>query len=443
MSHELRKIGLVEDDPIMGEPLVQRLSLEGFQTIWWTDGTAALEAASAGLGLVICDIRLPDIDGEQVFRQLAKTTDPPPFFFITGHADIDQAVRLIRAGGADFITKPFAMDDFLTRVGAVYRAPRVADGGPVLGASQIMRSVEDTLRRLADHALPLLLTGETGVGKEVAARFLHGVSRRASAPFMAVNCAAIPADLLESEIFGHERGAFTGANARHVGYAERAKSGILFLDEIGDMPLPLQAKLLRLLEDGSFLRLGGETPVRFSARVLAASNHDLSALIAAERFRPDLLFRLNGLSVELPPLRHRPDDILWLAERLYPADEANERGIRGLSTLAEEAALAHAWPGNVRELRNRLQRAVALGTGEWIMPADLFPELGEQTTAEGIFATLSEVRDAAERRQISRALGATDGQIEKSARMLGISRTTLWEKMRRLGIDNASSRSES
>jgi DNA-binding NtrC family response regulator len=152
---------------------------------------------------------------------------------------------------------------------------------------------------------------------------------------------------------------------------------------------------------------------------------------------------LNGLSVELPPLRHRLDDILWLAERLYPADEANERGIRGLSTLAEEAALAHAWPGNVRELRNRLQRAVALGTGEWIMPADLFPELGEQTTAEGIFATLSEVRDAAERRQISRALGATDGQIEKSARMLGISRTTLWEKMRRLGIDNASSRSES
>ena len=434
MLPEMRKVGLVEDDPIMGESLVQRLSLEGFDTVWWKDAASALEAGPAGLGLVICDIRLPDMDGEQMFRRIAKLADIPPFFFITAHADIDQAVRLIRAGGADFITKPFEMDDFLGRVEAIYRKPLGSPRAPVLGVSQIMRAVEETLVRLADHALPLLLTGETGVGKEVAARFVHGVSRRANAPFMAVNCAAIPTDLLESEVFGHEKGAFTGAVNRHLGYAERTKSGTLFLDEIGDLPSALQAKLLRLLEEGNFTRVGGEQPVHFNARVVAASNRNLSDLAAAGGFRQDLLFRLNALTVELPPLRQRPDDILWLVQALFPFEEAAERGIRGLSTLAEEAALSHSWPGNIRELRNRLQRAAALAAGEWIMPVDLFPELGEQTTAGTLFATLAEVRAAAERRQIERALDASEGQIERSARMLGISRTTLWEKMRRLNI---------
>jgi DNA-binding NtrC family response regulator len=297
-----------------------------------------------------------------------------------------------------------------------------------------MRQVEDILRRLADHPLPLLITGETGVGKEVAARFLHTASERRSGPFMAVNCAAIPSDLLESEIFGHEKGAFTGAASRHLGYAERAKAGTLFLDEIGDMPPALQAKLLRLLEDGFFLRVGGETPVPFRARVVAASNRDLPHRVEQGEFREDLLFRLNALTVHIPPLRERPEDLPWLIEALFPAGQAADRGIRGLGALAEEAALAHPWPGNVRELRNRLHRAAALGTGEWLMPGDLFPEKGSAPRADDLFPTLAEVRDAAERRQIERALGATEGQIAESAKMLGVSRTTLWEKMRRLGI---------
>jgi two-component system response regulator HydG len=340
----------------------------------------------------------------------------------------------MRAGAGDFVTKPFVMDDFLTRIAATFRHRPAAHQAPELGVSRQMRSVEDTLRRLANQSLPLLIIGETGVGKEVAARFLHAVSGRAQSPFVAVNCAAIPADLLESEIFGHEKGAFTGAATRHLGYAERAKAGTLFLDEIGDLPLSLQAKLLRLLEEDTFARLGGEAAVPFRARILAASNRDLQEAVACGEFRDDLFFRLNAFSIEIPPLRDRPEDIPWLIEALFPADEASARGIRGIGTLAEEAALGHSWPGNVRELRNRLYRAAALAYGEWIMPGDLFPERMSGPTGEEFFPTLAEVRDAAERRQIERALGATEGQIAESARMLGISRTTLWEKMRRLGI---------
>ena len=181
-----------------------------------------------------------------------------------------------------------------------------------------MRAIEDLLRRAADTPLPVLITGETGVGKEVAARFLHAASARASAPFMAVNCAAIPADLLESEIFGHERGAFTGAATRHLGYAERAKAGILFLDEIGDLPLPLQGKLLRLLEDGSFLRVGGETPVPFRARIVCRLEPRSPGRRGAGAFREDLLFRLNAIAVDIPPLRDRPEDIPWLIDFLFP-----------------------------------------------------------------------------------------------------------------------------
>jgi DNA-binding NtrC family response regulator len=441
MPHELTRVGIVEDDPIMGESLVQRLALEGFDTIWWRDGNSVFADRSvrlSELGLLICDIRLPDIDGEEVFRRASAATDAPPFLFITAHADIDQAVRLMRAGASDFVTKPFSIDEFLTRIASVLRQPVAEPEQPTLGVSRAMRSIEALLRKAADTRLPVLITGETGVGKEVAARFLHSVSKDAAAPFMAVNCAAIPADLLESEIFGHERGAFTGATTRHLGYAERAKGGVLFLDEIGDLPLSLQGKLLRLLEEGSLLRVGGETPVPFRARIVAASNRDLPSATRAGAFREDLFFRLNAIAIEIPALRHRPEDIPWLMDFLFPVREAESRGIRGISTFAEEEALNHSWPGNVRELRNRLFRAAALSQNDMIMPGDLFPERNEVPFADDFFPTLAEVRNAAERRQIERALGATEGQIEKSARMLGISRTTLWEKMRRLRIEGTS-----
>ena len=261
MSLEHRVVGLLEDDPIMGESLVQRLALEGTMVRWWTTGREALaEIEKAKPEAVICDIRLPDMSGEDVFRAIADHDAAPPFLFITGYGDIDQAVSLIRSGAGDYLTKPFEMPVFLDRLVRIASAAARPDGDRFSGVSEAMRSVEQTLLRVARVRATVLLTGETGVGKEVSARFLHRATG-ARGPFMAVNCAAIPADLLEAELFGHERGAFTGAQARHLGWAERAGEGTLFLDEIGDLAPALQAKLLRLVEDRQFYRVGGETAV--------------------------------------------------------------------------------------------------------------------------------------------------------------------------------------
>ncbi|AWC23672.1 Transcriptional regulatory protein ZraR [Aminobacter sp. MSH1] len=419
----------------MGGSIVQRLELEGWRPTWWHSGQEALEQIaelSDTLELVICDIRLPDMSGEDVFNELAKLPNVPPFMFVTGFGEIDQAVRLMRSGAVDFMTKPFSMEEFLRRIELGRRPVDTASHGYVLGVSDSMHTVEDTLRRYAPHNLPVLITGETGSGKEVAARYLHQVSTRSAEPFVAVNCAAIPADLLESELFGHEKGSFTSASQRHLGYAERAAGGTLFLDEIGDMPPALQAKLLRLIEDGSFLRVGGEVPVPFKARVISATHQNLVG--TSGRFREDLYFRLAVLPVEVPPLRSRPDDIAWLMDRfLADAIGRTENRVRGYSALAEEAALSHNWKGNIRELRNRVERAAAVTTGEWIMPGDLFPEQADRQKADR-FVPLSDVRDAAERRQIERALLETGGHIAKAAGLLGISRTTLWEKMSRFGL---------
>jgi len=438
MPLERARAGLVEDDPVMGGSIVQRLELEGWDVTWWQTGREAvtgLGRVAGSLDLVICDIRLPDMSGEAVFEMMSRQPDTPPFLFVTGFAEIDQAVRLMRCGAVDFMTKPFAMDDFLKRIESGRRSNRsgIRLKDYVLGQSPAIQHAEDLIHRYAAHDLPVLITGETGSGKEVAARLLHQISARAEQPFVAVNCAAIPADLLESEIFGHEKGAFTGAHQRHLGYAERARGGTLFLDEIGDMPTTLQAKLLRLIENESFTRLGGETAVPFRARIVAATHR---ALEPGQKsgFREDLYFRLAVLPVDIPPLRLRPEDIVWLLDRfLENATARSDARIRGFSALTEEAALAHPWPGNVRELRNRVDRAVALTASEWIMPGDLFPDRPGNEPRPG-FLPLADVRDAAERRQIERALEQTDGQVIKAAELLGIGRSTLWEKMTRLGV---------
>jgi DNA-binding NtrC family response regulator len=284
--------------------------------------------------------------------------------------------------------------------------------------------------------LPVLITGETGTGKEVCARFLHQISPAAKDPFMAVNCAAIPAELLESEVFGHERGAFSGAHQRHLGYAERAKGGTLFLDEIAATPLPLQSKLLRVLEERAFHRVGGETAVPLRARIVCATSEKLAEQARLCRFRQDLLYRINTVTIEIPPLRERPSDIPWLLSRYFAATTQEAASmLRGISSIAEEAALNHPWRGNVRELRNRVERAVALALGPWIMPVDLFPELRDfLVDAVDPVLPLAAVRDAAESRQILRVLKESDGHVSEAARRLGISRTTLWEKMRRYRI---------
>lgn len=433
-SLEGKTIAVVEDDAIMGESLVQSLGLQGADVRLFPSGEAVQRVTPLSeVDLVVCDICLPGIDGARLFEALQAREDAPPFLFMTAYGEIDQAVALMRGGAADFVTKPFEMDDFLRRVRDSLR-PGGGAGNGVLGVSCAMLGVERLLRRVANIDSPVLLTGETGTGKEVCARFLHGLSR-GRAPFMAVNCAAIPAELLESELFGHEAGAFTGASRRHLGYAERAGAGTLFLDEIGELALPLQSKLLRILENRQFFRLGGETAVPFRARLVAATNGRMDTLIREKKFRADLYYRINVVETRLPPLRERLDDIPWLMARFFSDMAGAGAPVRGIAAPAEQAALAHDWPGNIRELRNRMERALALNSGGWIGPHDLFPEqYAPGSAGDAAPCSLADAREAAEKRQIRSALMENDGQIGRTAAALEVSRTTLWEKMKRYGL---------
>jgi DNA-binding NtrC family response regulator len=433
MSLDNRCFALIEDDPIMGESLAQRLQLEGAKVQWWRSGAEALRGlAGAAPDAVICDIRLPDRTGEEVFRSIARDRRTPPFLFITGYGEIEQAVKLMREGARDYLTKPFIMGELLSRLEHIL-GPAEFEGEPVLGVSAAMRECEQFLRRAARVASNLLLTGETGAGKEVCARFLHALREQPSGPFMAVNCAAIPVDLLESELFGHEKGAFTGAQSRHLGYAERAGHGVLFLDEVSELAPRLQAKLLRVIEDRAFHRVGGEQTVPFKARLICATNTEISESARDGLFRKDLYYRINVLALRVPPLRERLDDIEWLIDRFFAEFAARMEGNAvGVSALAYEAARQHAWPGNVRELKNRIERAVALAGSRWIMPGDLFPERSDHTATDTrLIAPLGTAREDAEKRHIQRALAITGGAIMPAAKALGISRTTLWEKMKR------------
>ena len=433
-SHDKANIGLVEDDPIMGESIAHRLDLEGYHVDWWQSGDAALRGVRSKVpDVLVCDIRLPDINGEALFDRIVPDHPGLPVLFITGFAQVDQAVRLMRAGAADYIVKPFAIQDFLAKIEVLTRQTK--DQASPLGRSMAMRRIDDLLCRVAAIDSTVLFTGESGVGKEVAARYLHNVSQRAKAPFIAVNCAAIPRELLESELFGHERGAFTGATARHIGYVERAAGGILFLDEIGDLPMPLQAKLLRLLESRHFQRVGGETELISNARIICATNADLRSAVARGAFRQDLLFRIQVIDVTIPPLRDRREDIEPLLED-YRMQFATTFGrhVAGYMPNALRIAMTHDWPGNARELRNRVERAVALGDGAWIAPEALFPEVSSDPTKAGDFSSLAEVREQVERQHIRNALDRTGGRVEDAANMLGVSRSTLFEKIRRLRI---------
>lgn len=439
MQLEGRLIGLVEDDPIMGESLMQSLSLEGCEVEWWKTGIEAMRGLRVvNPDVVICDIRLPDMEGQVLFHQLSESLQLPPFLFITAFGDIDQAVSLMREGAADYVSKPFDIGQVIGRVKSIIQRNVVLKPGAVLGASPEMLQVEATLRRIGDLTSPVLLTGETGVGKEVCARFLHGISTRSKEPFVAVNCAAIPADVMERELFGY-RGAAN--QSYHRGFAERARGGILFLDEVGELPLPLQAKLLRLVETREYHRLGGEQLMVFHGRIVCSTNRDLVSLVKQGRFREDFFYRIAGMTIDVPPLRERQADIRWLIDLYFEQFKGQDHpALKGIGLRTMEMALAHSWPGNVREMRNRMERAVALARAEWILPGDLFPDLSElprtasSSAAEKSFATLSETRDEAERQQIERALRETGGHIIEAARLLGVSRTTLWEKMKRLAI---------
>lgn len=418
------RILLVEDDPILGPALLQRLALEGFEAQLAATGASAVAAARARApDIVLSDIRLPDFDGEALWRKLVDAIGPVPTWFMTAHGDIAQAVRLVKGGARDYLTKPVDVDALIAALGTA-RAPRLRQG---LGVAPAMRGLEAQLLKAARADLPVLLSGETGSGKEVAARVLHDASARAAAPFVAINCAAIARDLAESLLFGHEKGAFTGAVARRQGVAEEAAGGTLFLDEIAELPLDLQAKLLRLVEAREFRPLGAKADLPFRARIVAATHADLAARVRAGAFREDLYFRLNVIALAVPPLRARTEDIVALARGFLPAAPR-----RDFTPDAIEALLAHDWPGNVRELRNRVERAAALGDGDTLGVDDLFPETTLDFAAPRGEASgsLDDAAKAAIKDRVRDALTKTGGNRSEAARLLGVSRTTIWKYAR-------------
>ena len=432
---------VIEDDEILGRSLEQRLVLEGYRAQWARSVAQALSLIAARTpDAIMCDIRLPDGDGESLMRDVFARVGAVPTIFMTAFGGIDQAVRLVRMGARDYISKPFELDEVVEKLsvvtGSAAAARREANFAS-FGISSATAATRRLLERVADLDLPVLLLGETGTGKEIAARFLHEASRHAKAPFVAVNCAALAPELVDSALFGHEKGAFTGAAGRHLGFAETAAAGTLFLDEIGELDGALQAKLLRLVQEREFIRVGDVRPQPFTGRLVCATHRDLEAAVGSGAFREDLWYRINVLTIRLPALRERREEIAPLLERFVAEAGPRLRGTR-LATApdAVAAALAYDWPGNVRELRNRVERAVALAEGDSIGVADLFPD-ARPVPAAGAGAdglTLAAVREAAEKAHIEAVLRATGGSVQETARRLDISRTTLWEKMRRFGL---------
>ncbi len=397
--------------------------------------------------LVLCDINLPDQDGVSILPKLLTGDPPPAVLLITAYPSIDTAVRGMKLGARDYIGKPFSPDELRLVVQRALAEDELkrAHGaltkrlayGSMVGGSPAMRELRQTIDKVAQSDATVLITGESGTGKELVARALHFAGRRAGGPFVPVNCGALVGTLLDSELFGHVRGAFTGADTSKRGLFVAADGGTLFLDEIGELPLELQPKLLRALQDGEVKPVGGTTAIRVDARVVAATNRRLGDQVSAGAFREDLFYRLNVITIEVPPLRNRPGDIALLARHF--AEDAALRAERGRAVLTD-AAIAHLstqpWPGNVRELENTIERAVILAAGDVLDVADVAGPRPQTTAAIPTFTgdqvpTLDEL----ERAHILKVLELCENQKTKAAQLLGINRTTLWKKLRQYGLD--------
>ena len=450
---------VVEDNDTLRRGIARALA-DGFGTV---DEEQSGDAALARLAdptqlpydVVVTDLRLPGASGLDVLGAARQRDERTAVILMTAYGTIDTAVEAMKRGAFDFVQKPFELEQLEVRVAralehgslvrevARLRAERAARFAPenIVGRSPALEAALALARKVAPTRSTVLVTGETGTGKELVAGLIHGLSPRADGPFVKVNCAALPETLLESELFGHERGAFTGADRTRIGRFEQAHGGTLFLDEIGDMAPATQAKLLRVLQDREFMRLGGTRPLRADVRIVAATNQDLESEIRAGRFREDLFFRLNVIRIHMPPLRERPDDVELVARHLV-AQFARELGrpLRGLSPAALERLRAHSWPGNVRELRNVLERAVLLADGERIDAEDIdLPELPApggglrfEIPAGGL--SLATV----ERELVLAALRKANFVQKEAAALLGVSRRKLNYMVQRMGITHPS-----
>ncbi|MEL5847825.1 MAG: sigma-54 dependent transcriptional regulator [Candidatus Igneacidithiobacillus chanchocoensis] len=434
------KILLVEDDPDFADVLQEALTERGYTLVLAGDGEAALAQLDRfAPDLILSDVQMQPLDGYGLLAALRERRQAPPVLMMTAWGTIEEAVRALQGGAIDYLVKPFALERLEEKIQKHLRE-RSTHGAELIAEAPAMRQCLERAHKVAQSDATVLLHGESGVGKEVLARYIHRHSLRAQGPFVAVNCAAIPESLLEATLFGHEKGAFTGATQASAGKFEQAQGGTLLLDEVTEMPLPLQAKLLRVLQERELERVGGQRLIRLDIRVLATSNRDLEAAVRSGEFRADLFYRLQVFPLLIPPLRERREDIIPLAQHLIEA-AAKNHGLRSrrLSPAAARVLLAHEWPGNVRELQNALQRALILAEGEELQPGDL--DLPNAPSEEAVPTALpSKSADLAlgaqkghyERELIADALQQTGGARDAAAQLLGISARTLRHKLQRL-----------
>jgi len=443
----MSKILIIDDEASIRTTLAGILEDEGHKTVLCESGEEAItHFARDEFDLAILDLWLPGIDGLSVLERM-KSAGAPPVIVISGHGNIDTAVRATRLGAYDFLEKPLSLERVLLTVNHALSDRKLREQvrdlrrqfaleDLLIGESDPMKKLEQQIRSAAPAASRVLISGENGSGKEIVARTLHRLSTRADQPFVDVNCAAIPEELIESELFGHRKGAFTGAIDDRKGKFELADGGTLFLDEIGDMSLKTQAKVLRVLQEQTFQRVGGQQTIKVDVRVIAATNKNLEAEIARGNFRDDLYYRLNVLPIEVPPLRARGSDIALLADHFLRRFAAEAGGVRKkLSSGAEAKLRAYHWPGNVRELRNVVERLAILVPNEAIQAEDV--QLGTTVPTVGDISarlTLREARDEFEKQYILARLKEFGGNVSRTADALGVERRNLYRKLDAYGI---------
>jgi DNA-binding NtrC family response regulator len=452
---------LVEDKEVLREMVRLALTKAGHSVEQAPDGSTALaKIRSRRFPVILTDLRLPGPSGLDILRAAKELDESVAVLIMTAFGSVDEAVTAMKEGALDFIQKPFEIPHLLLlveraledqarlRENLLWREETASRYGlaSIIGEDESMKEVEQAVRRVAATGATVLLQGESGTGKELFARALHGLSPRREMPFVTINCAALPENLIENELFGHEKGAFTGAGSRKIGKVELANRGTLFLDEIGELPLPAQAKLLRVIEEKTFERIGGTQTITVEVRIVAATNRPLRDAVEKKTFRDDLYFRLSAFPVEIPPLRRRGRDVLTLADYFldkYAREFSKQRA--ELSPAAQEMLLSYAWPGNVRELSNAIERAVILADASVIGPENLglgFLTQPASATPPPDFDLSGSLTDATERAvlsveraKISRALEETRGNKTLAAEKLNISSKTLLAKMRAYGLD--------
>ena len=447
---------LIEDNERMAKILARHMEIEGHQVILAPDAETGLDLLRQNkVDLVLTDLKLPEKSGLEVLHAVKDENPMIPVVMMTAHGTIETAVKAVKEGAFDFLQKPVDPEHLLLTIAKALETRQLVTENLLLkeqllqrreakliGQSRVLTEAQEKARKVAAGTTTVLLRGESGTGKELFARLIHDLSPRKNSPFIAINCAAIPKDLLESELFGHERGAFTGATARKIGKFELADEGTIFLDEIGDMELGLQGKVLRVLEGDRFMRVGGTTKVKADVRLIAATNKDLEAGVTTQAFRADLFYRLNVFPIVMPPLRDRRDDIPLLVEHLLGVYARElKKDVKSVSPEALALMMRLPWTGNVRELQNCIERAVILCDGRVVKPehlgVNLMPSVvGEEPSSNtGLQAVSSAASRAAETKLIERVLGETGGNKSRAAEILQVSYKTLLTKVKDYGLD--------